>query len=179
MGKSLQTMRILWAALSSTPVFFWVALTVVTSRGFSGHPEPVTLVVMTFVAFSMAVMSFVVPRMVFLQATKARALEIMNEPDPTANTAFRDMVPTRRVFADRAKAISAATQLHQVRLILSLAMSETIALLGMVMGIQFQFDEPVLIPFFVVSLVLMLIRFPTESALITQLEKAYDAKLPA
>ena len=82
------------------------------------------------------------------------------------------------VFADRASALTTASQLHLTRLIVSLAMSETIAIMGMVLGMQFGYGPEVTVPFCVLALGLMLVRFPREAALIKQLEAAYGATLP-
>ena len=180
MGKSLQTMRILWAALSSSPLLFCVVMLVVSPQSCSDSPQQpdYTLSVVTLAALAMAVMSFLVPRAVFLLTAKGTTLAITNEPDANANTAFRDIVPTRRVFADRANALTVAGQIHSTRLIVSLAMSETIAIMGMVLGMQFRYGPEVTVPFCVLALALMLVRFPREAAIIKQFEAAYGATLP-
>jgi hypothetical protein len=61
-------------------------------------------------------------------------------------------------------------------MILGLALAESVALFGLVLG-QLGSPLPGVLPFFVVSWGLMLSKLPTERAIVQALEQVYDADL--
>jgi hypothetical protein len=173
----LQTPRILWGALFASTVIFFVIMLVVHPET-SGPPEPIMAPALGFVALTTAVMSFIIPRMNYRQATANVKLDTVEESVDTGS----DVLPyrggaKRRVFTDAKAARKKALMIFQTPFILSLALSESIALYGFVLGFL-GFHFLIALPFFIVSWVLIALRFPTEQKVFGQFETGTGAHFP-
>ena len=176
MHPILQTSRILWAAILFSSVLFLIPL-VFLGRTTAEAPEPIMLPVLASVAVMAAVMSRVVPPLLQRQAFASAQVRIEQQADPNSALAlYRGAAPTRKVFGDREGARMVAMRVQQTTSILGLALSEAVALFGFALGFL-GFELWQVLPFFVVSWVLILTLFPTERGAIRALERHFDATL--
>jgi|SRR5215467_11804783 len=152
MSRALRVMRILWAAIIASTVVFLVVLLRVGPRSASS-PEPVVAYALVSVAAVIGVLSFVLPARAYTQAARARAL-----PGDT---------DARRI----------ALVLYMTPFILSLALSEAVALNGFALGFL-GFGLTWSVPLFVASWMLLLVRFPTERAILSRFSRATGAQVP-
>lgn len=142
-------------------------------------PEPLLLPMIGFFALTSLVMSFFLPWKLGNLARRAQKLEIIESADPNASS---DVIPgaagpKRRVFADPKKAMGAAFMTYQTPFILGMALSESVALCGLILWMSgFGFAEGM--PFVVVAWISMALRFPTLDKVIVPFERAHDATLP-
>lgn len=177
MHPRLLTPRILWGALLASTVLFLVVL--LLQPHAPSQPMPILPPALGVMALGLAVFSFVLP-MQQQRATLQRAkVEVTDAPDPNASgiIPYRD-APKRRVFADPAAAETAAFVAYQTPLILGCALSEAIATFGFVLG--FLGHPPaVFLPFFVLSWILIAVRFPTLARVRGPLERAKGAVFPS
>lgn len=167
--------RILWAALLlASFVYLYVWLTVAPAAPETPIAQmPIALGV---AALMCAIVSFVLPASLHRKAAAAAKLEVKEIPDPNASVMFRDNTPMIRVFANPAEARKKAMALYFTPLILSLALTEAIAIYGLVLGFQ-GWGAQVVLPFFVAAWLLFLPRFPRMRAAVGPFEKAQNAKL--
>lgn len=170
----LQIPRILWGAMFVSTVLFLVVARVAAPAG--QVPQAVMLYAMAGAAAMSAVMSFVMPAKLLRHSLLAAKLEVTEEGDPTAPSALRSAAPTVRVFADPDRALQRALGVYQTAFIVGLALSESVAIFGLILGFV---GFPLLqyIGFFVASWALIAIRFPTVDRVAAPLEQAYDARL--
>lgn len=174
-NASIQTLRILWGAIfAATLLFLGVGL-------FSAQPSetyPATLgIVLAVAAMASAGASLLLPPFLLRQALGRAEVEVVEEPDPDADSLYRDQVSTRRVFADPDAARSRAMQLFYTPFILGCALAESVAIYGLVL-LFLGAPRAQALPFFVISWVLLLTRVPTEAKATAPLEAALGAKLP-
>lgn len=175
----LRVVRILWGALFSSTCMFIVVL-LIQQRADALPTEPVTplmLPVLGAVALGIAVLSVVFPRQMFHASLKLAKLEVITQVDEGEGPAlFRDAAPTIRVFAKPDEARTMVFPKYQTAFILGMALSEAVALFGLVLGMQ---GVPLLhvLPFWVVCWALMIMRFPTPKRIFGPLEKVHDAVL--
>jgi hypothetical protein len=175
-SKPLFVPRVLWGALlASTFIYLYVLYTVARDRA-DLEPDPALLPALGAVALGAAVASFLLPAQMHRAAAKSVKLEVKEIPDPNASVAFRDQTPTIRVFADPDEVRKKAVALYHTPLILSLALSEAVAVFGLVLGFL-GFDWMMVLPFFVTSWILFALRFPEARHALEPLEKAHDARL--
>lgn len=172
---NLQTPRILWLALlMSIPMYVVV--------GFLAAPkdltiEPTMSIVLMVVALSEAVASFLLPAHIRRRGYLGAKLPVEEVPDPNAETMFRDSPPMIRQFAESEAALKRLNTLAWTPFIIELAMSEAVAVFGLVM--MFLGAEPLMwVPFMALGAILMLVRFPTEPRFVRGLERIYDARMP-
>lgn len=173
----LKTPRILWEAIALSSVALLVLLNV--KRPTPNAPlEPIMVVGIAAVALIDAISSFVVPAILFKKAVATVEVDVVREAasDPSAVSSYRN-APTRRVFADAKGAMRIALLTFQRPFILSLALTESIAMLGFILGFLGH-PRPTYLPFFVVSWLLFLPRFPTRAAVLGRFERAKDAVFP-
>lgn len=172
MNPQLNVLRILWSALLvSAGAFAAVVLVVPTPR--DAVPQPIMLPVFGFVALMSGVLSFVLPVMSFKQGAKRASI-------PTAPSAggggmpqgmFQGAGAARKLALNPQEATKTAYQLFQPPFILSLALSESIATLGVAMHmLGFPLFE--VLPFVGVAALLILVRFPTEKRIVGMFESA-------
>jgi hypothetical protein len=183
MIPALQTARIIWAALLTSTVIFFVAL-LVTRPPIESPPEPSMLPILGVVAAVVAVVSFVLPAHLSRQALAAAKIETREETVADPSRADSDVLPyreaptvTRRVPVDPGVAVRRALALHQTPLILGLALSESIALFGVVLGLV-GFELPLVVPFFVLSWISIAARYPTLERAVRPLEQAQGLHIP-
>jgi hypothetical protein len=176
-SQRLQTPRILWFAMFATTFLFIGFRFVLPTQPVEA--QPFILPVLGLVAMTCLVMSFVMPNVTGRQARLSHKLAVVEAADPNATS---DVIPgasgpTRRVFADRAKATKVAFATYQTGLILGMALSESVAICGMMLWFMgFGLAEG--LPFFVLAWISMGLRFPTLEKVFVPLERAYDAVIP-
>lgn len=171
----LQTQTILWGALLTTIPLFFVAM--VSTRGQMGEldPQPILLIALGGAGLTMSALSLVLPKRMYLQALAAAKFEVQTVPDDGSSALYREG-PSMRVFAKPADVAQRTPLIFQTALILGMAFSESVAIFGFVLGMQ-GFGVLEVAPFFVVSVILLLVRFPTGKSMFSPLEHAYRAKL--
>jgi hypothetical protein len=174
----MQMLRILWFALfASTGVLAGVVVAV------GGTLEPgisTTLPVgLAISAIFAAVLSVVLPARFHRQALRAQKLTVVEEVDQTSAFAnYRGALGKRRVFQEPSAARRAAVATMQVPMIVGLALAESVAIDGAIIGfLGFDFIQAA--PFFLASGALILARFPRETSIYRALETVFDAKLPS
>jgi hypothetical protein len=176
---ALTTLRILWFALFvSTFLYMGIAYGVLAKKA----PVPqVPIMPPIFGALSLAVagMSFLLPKITYSQAAKNAHVKI--DEEVTTNSAFpdryRDAVPRQRVFAEPSEALSKAFACFMSPFILSLALSEAVALFGFVLA-QLGFEMMITLPFFVAGAALIAVRFPRQETVVAMFENVQGAVFP-
>lgn len=175
---TLAVMRIIWAALLMT---CFIHAGIAFSGIFPAQHElsmPILPYLFGGLAVVLSVMSFVMPRAMYVGAARAATLSIREEAAPEAFAGrYRDAMEKRRVFADLASARDYAFGVFMTRLILSCALSEAIALFGLVLAMQ-GFGPLVSAPFFVGGAALIAARFPREEQILDAFERAQGAAFP-
>jgi len=165
------TPRILWGALLASTGIYLVILQ--TLELAPGEPDPMMLPALAIAGAFSAITSIAWPAYAQRQAAASATFEIEEVPDPNAQGMFRDQVPTLRRFADPDAVVSKGMALFFTPYILAMALAESVAIYGFVLGFL-GFDLVTIIPFWVVAWALMLVRFPRWSDVIAPLEKAHD-----
>ena len=169
MQSPLVTARVVWAGIIASVGVFFVVLHV------SEHPTepqtPAMFPLFAIAALSAAVASFLVPPRIHAEMARAQGIETREEPNSVTPGAATG---TRRAFAQPDKARAAAWRLFNSSFILSLALSEAVALFGFAVGFT-GFGEERALPFFAVALVLLALRFPRGGAAEKMLEKSLGA----
>jgi len=175
---SLFVLRILWLAL-------FVACLIYVGISLAGifpkpHEPPAPLMPMLFgvVGTAIAVLSFVMPRQAYGPIARKLTVKIKEEAAPEAFAGrYRDAMQKQLVFADPKKAASAAFTAFMTPFILSLALSEAIAVFGLTL-VAVGFELLVAAPFFGAGAILILIRFPTQKKVLGAFEQAHGASFP-
>ncbi len=175
----LLTQRIIWFALLSASILYMVIAFVLVKRPpLLEPPNPIMPLVFGIVAISVTAASFFVPRIVYAQTVQKMNVETKEEAAPNAfPEGYRDALPKRIVFADPQAAIGTALICWQTPLIISLALSEAVALFGFVLA-QLGFAPMYTLPFFLAGAVLIAIRFPRLPQIRAMFEKARGASFP-
>lgn len=175
---ALKTIRILWfALLFATFLYMGVAYSVLP-KNTAAPQQPFMPFVLAGLSLSIAVISFLLPRMTYKQAAKNADVKISEEIVSSAfPNRYREAMPKRMVFADPNDAAHKAFVCFQAPFILSLALSEAIALFGLVLA-QLGFEKMLSLPFFLAGAVLIAIRFPQQVTVLTMFEQAHGAKFP-
>lgn len=167
--------RVLWAALyASTFIYVFLYFTVAPDQ--PQQPIGTMRIALAVTALMVAVVSFVLPASLHRKGAAMAKLDVKDVPDPDGSVMLRDEAPTIRVFADPAKARKKAMALYFTPLILSLALTEAIAIFGFVLGFLGA-ELPTVLPFFVAAWILFIPRFPRWKAAVEPLEQAHDARL--
>lgn len=162
---------ILYAALFAS-TFVYVLVLFVVKVDVVDPPPPILPMVLGVVALSVAVVSFVLPGITL--KTAVRNLGLATRPAPN----FGDQPAGTLVFEDPAEARRRAAPALQTAMILRLALRESIALFGLVVG-MLGYGLVAASPFFVASWILFAIAFPSQASLDRELENASGAKLGA
>lgn len=170
---SPHTPIILWCALLGSQ-FIYVGLLLapgLLTAPSTEPPEPGLALVFAAVAIALAITSFVLP-MVLLRTALANA-EVEIEEVPTG---FRQMGPSIRRFANLADAERVSIRVGLTPMILGLALSEAVSVLGFILGFL---GHPMLVwtLFFVCGIVLTAIRFPTRQRFLEALARAKHVSL--
>lgn len=136
-----------------------------------------SIVGMIAFAIASAIGSFVVPSLVRRKNVASQRFELREVPDPSAPVGFRGTAPTMREYADVAAVHAAARTAGFAPLVLSLALSEAVSLMGIVAG--FLGQPPVVWGAFVaVGMTLTAIRFPTEATFFAPVEQHTGVRVP-
>ncbi len=170
---TIATMRILWAALLTSVSLFAVLILILPPAQVS--PDRVQFFIFVAVAAASTVSSFVLPAQAHGNTVRRAALETQDVPDPEAPAGFGD-VKRVQVFKDPARARAYAFGSYQMYMILGCALSEAVAMLGLVLN---RLGHPPLttLPFVVAGLLLMAVRYPVEAKAIALFEGAAKARL--
>jgi len=172
-------MRILWfALLAATFIYMGIAYGGLAKAAVIPQ-EPMMVAIFGGVSLMMAVMSFLLPRMTYKQAARAASVKIEEEVASSAfPNRYREALPKRTVFSNPDAAMTKAFACFQAPFILSMALSEAIALFGLVVS-QLGFPIMMSLPFFLVGAVLVAIRFPQQANVLSMFEQARGASFPA
>jgi len=146
----------MWLALLMSQGMYLTLLNVPGLIDVSPVPPPaMTRFLLAAMALSVAVASFVVPRLLWNSALK--------------QTSYRAPQDTAREHDDAA--LGQGMKLGMVPFILGLALNEAVAIFGLVLGFlgeHWYFTTP----FFALAIVLMLVRFPTEATFVGPLRQS-------
>lgn len=156
MIEGMQTRRILWAALLAS-TFVYLLVLVVVAKAPHTPPDPILATVFAVLALGSVAIAFVLPSRLFAQGLATLRFE-------TSETGtFGDRPAGTRVFTSPDRARSAAQPALQTTFVLRMAMLESVALYGFVLGFL---GHPtfVYLPFFVLAWALMAMQFPTSEA---------------
>jgi F0F1-type ATP synthase membrane subunit c/vacuolar-type H+-ATPase subunit K len=172
MTQRIMTARILWLALMTSVGLYVVVLRTIVIQTPTAPLQAFLPLVFGIVAFMAATASFLIPKNAMRRAILLLNLPLVEMKDPNARGAFAETV---RSFAQPEEAARRAVAVFQTGLILALALSESVVLLGFVLGFL-GYGSATAAPFFVAGALLMAIRFPTEAAIVRLLESSYGAK---
>lgn len=179
---ALRTQRILWFALTSAPfIYFGVARFVVIAP--PRPPPAVMLPALGAVALSTVAMSFMLPPILFAKALRSLGgatlrtrQESLSQGAPL-DGGFRDAPASAAVVEDPSRVIRLAAQADQTPLIITLALRESVAIFGLVLALLGVPIEHAL-PFFALSVALMVMRYPSLSSLQRRAEAVLGARIP-
>lgn len=172
----MQTARMLWMSLTVSVLLLGVVAFVAPPQ--DNAPQMPMLVIFAVVAVGEAIASFIVPAN--MMRTGFKTLEVETTEEPVANddsAMFRTEPRMQKVIKNPKKALRVARARYQTPLILGLALSEAVAINGVILS-QLGFSMAVFLPFLVVGLVLVAIRFPSDERLVAALEAGTGARLP-
>ena len=175
----LLTSRILWASLLSTNFIYLGVLAYVRDQR-TPPPAPASALVMSLalVGLTNAVMSFVLPQLLYRRAATATRVEtregLMGDP-LGATQGFRAAAASGRVFSDEGAARRVAFQAYQSPFIVGMAMAEAVSLFGFVLGFLGAEWAQVL-PFFAVGVAAQAVRFPTRRRVEGMFETVHGAR---
>lgn len=175
---AMLTLRILWFALLAS-VFLYLGIAIAVLSKVAMKPQiPFMPFVLGGLSLVIAVLSFVLPPVIYAQVAKAVEIDVKDEVVPSAfPSRYREALPKRQIFSDPQAATNKAFALFMTPFILSLALSEAIALFGLIL-VQMGFGVLTGLPFFFVGAVLIALRFPTEAKVRDMFEKARGAAFP-
>ncbi len=170
----LKTVRILWFALITTVVLYDFLLIYMRKTDEHVREVPPHLAeILSAIALGVGVTSIVFPRKVFADNVRRMEIAVAEEPGEAIG-GFRESAPVRRVVAKPAEAVSSAFAPFQTPWLLGMALCESIALFGLVLG---YLGENMLVAsaFFLVALVLMASKYPRVSTIIGAIERVTGA----
>jgi hypothetical protein len=165
--------RILWLALFASQGIYLVLVTVPGLLDRPTEPsELVALPVLAGVAVMMAVMSFVLPAVMRNAAARSVAPATTEGPAAAVSASYRGPIGSTKTFADRTAALRDGVRVGTAPFIVGLALTESVAVIGLVLAFM---GHPRLhyLPFFAVAALLMLARFPTEHTFLAPIERAH------
>jgi hypothetical protein len=169
-----RTLRLLWASIfSSLGILSGLAATLPEAEG---EGDRTLVLLLAAVALANTVMSFVLPEIVYRAGVRRANVPIDEVPDPSAPDGFAGATRVR-VFRDPTGARSLARLHFQQSFILGLALSESVGLLGFVLN-RMGFSFLLTLPFFLVSGVLIAVRFPTQDIAERRFAATLGARFP-
>lgn len=157
-GPSLLNVRIVWAALMGSQFVYLAMLAFGLFPPPEVPPQPVMLTVLSGVAFINAVMSVMLPRVLVGPALGAAR--------------HRD---GHLVGQDRSVLLPRAISVGFTGWIVGMAIAESIALFGLVLGVL-GFSLLQAAPFFGLAALITLMKFPTESRFLVPFEEAISGR---
>jgi hypothetical protein len=171
LAQQMRVVTIIWAALTFSNVLIGVVIVV------NHWPKPQALDTQTQVilyasALGGAVVSFVLPRMLLAKALPGVRFEVFpGEPGPTGT-------PSRGRFAQPEKAARRAFGIAFQPFFLSMALSESVSMVGLALrGVGG--PPSVALALVAVGTLLAASRFPTAARLLGPFERAHDATFAA
>jgi hypothetical protein len=166
-----RTLRLLWASIA-LGVGVFAGLTAVLPPPLA-EGDPTLFFVFAAVALGNGMLSFVVPKIVYRNGLQREKIPIDEVPDPNAPAGFGS-VRRVRIFRNPEAARRLARQHFRQTFIIGLALAESVAVFGFVAN---RLGHPQLftLPFFLVSGVLIAVKFPSGDAP----EKWFEATLGA
>lgn len=174
-ASPLTTPRILWGNFLVSVVLF-LGMTFIVPQDPELAFEPIMAPVFGGVAVMSAVMSFVVPGIIVKPALANADVKLREVPDPNASIQVSGKTPTIKVVADPRAFRQRAYAMFLTPWLLAVALSESVAIFGLVLHFMGA-SLPIIAPFFAVSFLLIAMRFPTEKAIIKPLLDAKQARL--
>lgn len=169
-----RTLRLLWASIFFA-VGVFAGLTVVLPPPMAEGDQTLFLV-LAAVALGNAMLSFVVPKSVYRNGLTREKVPIDEVPDPNAPAGF-GAVTRVRVFRNPEAARRLARQHFRQTFIIGLALAESVAVIGFVMN-RLGFPQLLTLPFFLVSGILIAVRFPSGDTPERQFEATLGATFP-
>jgi hypothetical protein len=166
--RSLTTARVLWAALLASQLVITALSLVMASPG--GGAWRSQIVVMTVLGVADAIASFIVPERT--AATNARS----RSPQMSTGEPLPGGAPGPLTLANPSAATRTALAIGNTALILSMALSEVVTLLGFSMHLVGA-PAQVSLPFCLVGIALGGVRFPTVKSLVGAYERAHSITL--
>ena len=159
-AQSFRTGRTLWFAIVVSTTLFLAMLQYLRVTGAAPHAQvpPGMVFVLALVAVGTATASVLVPTRVLAARVRRLEIKVVDEIGEPVGS-FRESAPVRRVVADPESAVRAALAPYQSTLVLGLALAESVALYGFMLG-YLGAPAPVFLPFFVVSWALMATKIP-------------------
>lgn len=174
---NLNTPRILWAALLFSQVLYFGLL---AAPGLLERPttpaEPALFWPIALVAVVVAVTSWVLPAVFWRNAFRGSAPLDTQPLEGGAQSAAYRAEMSARGFVDPQKALTLALQRGFTPFILGVALNESVALFGFVLGFLGHSLLTVL-PFFLTAWLMMLPRFPTERMFLRPLARAQGVEI--
>jgi len=167
----LQTLRIVCSAIAFTNFVYFGILFVVERP--NELENPMMLPMMGFVAMSVAVMSVVFPNFMWKSTLKTAQIPSHEQEDPDSPAGFRKTI---RVASNPGQLIARLRAGYQTKTILGCALGESVALFGFVLGFL---GLPIVmtLPFFLVSMGLILSHFPSEAKMLKTAEGILEMRI--
>lgn len=178
MAPYLRVPRILWFALLAASLFYPGLLLFLQSNGHRATtPEFVMVPALYGAALMSTVMSFVMPRIKLAATFKPFASRVESGGGGAAPwPGYRGKVEGERVVRLSGPDLRAlVVGGYQTALILGMALSESVAIMGFMLGFL-GFPLVMWAPLSAAGTLLIAIRFPTERAVLGPLEKAVGAR---
>lgn len=169
---NLMTPRILWfALLMSQGMYLGILHVPGLVQPPSAPPDPMLLYVFGGSAFMAGVASFLVPFGIRKNIGRSTRVATVEAVGAARSASFRETHAAPRAFEDRDAALREGLRRGFAPFIISLALTESIALIGFTLGFL---GHPlfVFLPFFIVAWLLMLARFPTEKTFLAPVAEA-------
>ncbi len=138
--------------------------------------EPIMVPVFGAVALVSAAMSFILPGIISKPGYENPRVKLREIPDPESSIQVSGQTPMIKVVADPQEFRQRAYALFLTPWILSIALSESVAIFGLVLFFMGA-TLPMIAPFFGVALILVALRFPTETRMFQPLLDATQARL--
>ncbi len=173
--QSLLIARVLWGALLFSTVIYLVVLITIAPETTGPATGPHALV-FAAIGITLAGTSIGLPPILYNGMLRRAGFETTDIPDEKAEAMFRDQQPTRRVFQSPDFVKSRAAQIALTPNIIGLAMAESIAICGFVLGFLGQ-PLNIVLMFFLAAWTLMIPRFPTARRALEPVERVYQARL--
>lgn len=168
--------RLLWTALFFAPLTYLMVLQV-AARPTEPADEIIRWALLAASVIGLG-WSIFLPRILH-RARVRKSQEFVTEEvdDLGAPRGFRVAAPKKRVLQDPKRAFDHATKLYFTPMIVGLAMAESIAVQGLLLGIM-GFAPPVYLPHFAVGWLAMLPHFPSREKIVSVVEKETGVTFP-
>jgi hypothetical protein len=172
-ASPIQTLRLICLAIASTNLVYFGVLFAIKRP--DGMENPMLLPALGFAALSVAGASIVIPNLLWKNALKAQRIESKEQEDPDSPSGFRKTV---RVAVDPGAALSKIRAGYATKTILGCALGESVGLFGFVLG-MLGLAPVMTLPFFIVSLGLILNHYPSEGKMVQTAETALGIRIPS